>query len=65
MKQGTYWLFKSDPETFSWDDLKNSPDQTTYWDGVRNYQARNLLRDEIQAGGVRNHYPSRRSLLIP
>ena len=58
MKHGTYWLFKSDPETFSWDDLKNSPDQTTYWDGVRNYQARNLLRDEIQAGDLVLFYHS-------
>ncbi len=39
-----YWLVKSEPETFSWDDLKSSPRQTTCWEGVRNYQARNHLR---------------------
>jgi predicted RNA-binding protein with PUA-like domain len=43
-----YWLFKSDPEVFSWADLLASPDQTTCWDGVRNYQARNFLRDEFE-----------------
>ncbi|TWU22174.1 EVE domain protein [Novipirellula galeiformis] len=45
-----YWLMKSEPTTFSIDDLANQPDQTTCWEGVRNYQARNLLRDEIQVG---------------
>ena len=43
-----YWLFKSDPDAFGLPDLAASPDQTTLWDGVRNYQARNLLRDEVQ-----------------
>lgn len=45
-----YWLFKSEPETFSIDDLKQSPKQTTHWEGVRNYQVRNMLRDQIQVG---------------
>jgi len=45
-----YWLFKSDPDTFGLAELKHSPDRTTTWDGVRNYQARNLLRDEVQVG---------------
>lgn len=45
-----YWLMKSEPTTFSIDDLANEPDQTTCWEGVRNYQARNLLRDEIREG---------------
>jgi len=45
-----YWLFKSEPSEFSWDDLKKSKNQTTFWDGVRNYQARNFLRDEINRG---------------
>lgn len=39
-----YWLMKSEPTTFSIDDLKRSPNQTTCWDGVRNYQARNFMR---------------------
>ena len=39
-----YWLMKSEPSTFSIDDLARSPAQTTSWDGVRNYQARNFMR---------------------
>ncbi|HWF62566.1 MAG TPA: EVE domain-containing protein [Nitrospira sp.] len=39
-----YWLMKSEPSTFSIDDLMQSPHKTTYWDGVRNYQARNFMR---------------------
>lgn len=39
-----YWLVKSEPDCFSIDDLKNAPDQTTSWDGVRNYQARNFIK---------------------
>jgi len=45
-----HWLVKSDPETFSFDDLERSPGRTTAWDGVRNYQARNYLRDEMKVG---------------
>src|SRR5438128_1776234 len=45
-----YWLFKSEPESFSIDALARAPKQTTFWSGVRNYQARNLLRDEIRVG---------------
>ncbi|MGV3486100.1 MAG: EVE domain-containing protein [Planctomycetaceae bacterium] len=41
---------KTEPDEFSIDDLVASPDQTTFWFGVRNYQARNLLRDEVQVG---------------
>lgn len=39
-----YWLMKSEPSTFSIDDLSQAPNQTTCWDGVRNYQARNFMR---------------------
>lgn len=39
-----YWLMKSEPSAFSIDDLARSPEQTTSWDGVRNYQARNFMR---------------------
>lgn len=56
-----YWLFKSEPDVFSFQDLKNSPSQTTEWEGVRNYQARNLLRDEIQIGDELFFYHSRQS----
>ena len=45
-----YWLFKSEPTTYSVDDLAKEPDKTDYWDGVRNYQARNMLRDDVKNG---------------
>lgn len=45
-----YWLFKSEPDCFSFADLMAAPDRTTGWDGVRNFQARNMLRDQIQVG---------------
>lgn len=44
------WLLKSEPETFSIDDLAEAKHRTTYWDGVRNYQARNMLRDDLKVG---------------
>jgi predicted RNA-binding protein with PUA-like domain len=49
-KSVRYWLFKSEPESFSIKDLAAAPKQTTFWDGVRNYQARNFLRDDIKPG---------------
>ena len=45
-----YWLMKTEPKTYSIHDLANEHDQTTYWDGVRNYQARNLMRDDMSIG---------------
>lgn len=45
-----YWLFKTEPGCFSFDDLKNRPNMTEHWDGVRNFQARNFLRDTIKIG---------------
>lgn len=45
-----YWLMKSEPGTFSIDDLAKAPGRTTHWDGVRNYQARNFMRDQMQIG---------------
>lgn len=45
-----YWLFKSEPDVFSIEDLKKSKNQTTFWNGVRNYQARNFIRDEMKKG---------------
>jgi predicted RNA-binding protein with PUA-like domain len=50
MPSRNYWLFKSEPSCFSFDNLRTSPDSTEHWDGVRNYQARNYLRDNIRAG---------------
>lgn len=45
-----YWLMKSEPTVFSWEDLKQAPNQTTCWEGVRNYQARNFMRDQMALG---------------
>lgn len=45
-----YWLMKSEPDTFGLHDLINRPKQTEHWDGVRNYQARNMMRDEMKTG---------------
>jgi predicted RNA-binding protein with PUA-like domain len=45
-----YWLFKTEPDAFSIDDLANRENQTEPWDGVRNYQARNFLRDDVALG---------------
>lgn len=45
-----YWLLKSEPSVFSFDDLQKAPSKITGWDGVRNYQARNFLRDTMQKG---------------
>ena len=45
-----FWLMKSEPGCYSIHDLASEPDQTTHWDGVRNYQARNLMRDEMKVG---------------
>jgi len=57
-KDRQYWLLKSDAETFSWDDLWNAPNRTTHWDGVRNFQARNYLRDEMKKGDLVFFYHS-------
>jgi predicted RNA-binding protein with PUA-like domain len=45
-----HWLLKTEPESFSFDDLLQAPRKTAGWDGVRNYQARNFLRDEMKKG---------------
>jgi len=52
-----YWLMKSEPDDYSFDDL--IADGSTYWDGVRNYQARNTLRDDIQPDDRVLYYHSR------
>lgn len=53
-----YWLLKSEPSTFSIVDLEQSKEKTTSWEGVRNYQARNFLRDEIKKGDLAFFYHS-------
>lgn len=45
-----YWLMKSEPDAFGIDDLAQRPDRTEHWDGVRNYQARNMMRDGMKRG---------------
>ncbi|MFO8023819.1 EVE domain-containing protein [Thiohalophilus sp.] len=45
-----YWLMKSEPDVFGIDDLAAMPRKTDHWDGVRNYQARNMMRDEMKKG---------------
>ncbi len=45
-----YWLMKSEPDCFSIDDLAAEKNKTTHWDGVRNYQARNFMRDDMKKG---------------
>ena len=53
-----YWLIKSEPHVFSFGDLLAKPKQTTSWDGVRNYQARNFMRDEMKKGDRVLYYHS-------
>ncbi|HET6679966.1 MAG TPA: EVE domain-containing protein [Gemmatimonadaceae bacterium] len=53
-----YWLLKSEPETFSFDDLVHAKDRTTHWDGVRNFAARNFLRDGMKLGDQAFYYHS-------
>jgi predicted RNA-binding protein with PUA-like domain len=47
-----HWLMKTEPSAFGIDDLENRPMQIEHWDGVRNYQARNMLRDEMKIGDL-------------
>lgn len=54
-----YWLFKSEPDVFSIHDLHQSPKQQTCWEGVRNYQVRNMLRDDMRIGDGVLFYHSR------
>lgn len=54
-----YWLFKSEPYVFGIADLAAAPGRRAFWDGVRNYQARNLLRDEVGVGDGVLFYHSR------
>lgn len=53
-----YWLMKSEPSTFGIDDLARAKNRTTGWDGVRNYQARNFLRDQMKKGDLAFFYHS-------
>ncbi|MCG6943072.1 MAG: EVE domain-containing protein [Thiohalocapsa sp.] len=53
-----HWLMKSEPDAFGIDDLAARPHQTEPWDGVRNYQARNMMRDEMRLGDLVFFYHS-------
>ena len=53
-----YWLLKNEPDDFSIDDLAAAPRKTTCWDGVRNYQARNFMRDDVKKGDLAFFYHS-------
>ena len=50
----SYWLMKSEPHVYSFEDLQN--DGSTHWDGVRNYQARNFMRDDMKIGDLVLYY---------
>lgn len=58
-RKKSYWLLKTEPEAFSFDDLIACPNKTDSWDGIRNYQARNLIRDDIKIGDSVFIYHSR------
>ena len=65
MADRKYWLLKSEPTGYSFSDLLNEPNQTAEWDGVRNYQARNFMRDEMKIGdGVLFYHSSTGSTAI-
>jgi predicted RNA-binding protein with PUA-like domain len=53
-----YWLMKTDPTVFSFEDLKKRPHATDHWEGVRNYQARNYMKDEMKKGDMALIYHS-------
>lgn len=53
-----YWLMKSEPEEFSLQDLRARPGKTEPWDGIRNYQARNFIRDDMKPGDLAFFYHS-------
>ena len=58
MADRKYWLFKSEPTAYSFSDLLKEPDQTAEWDGVRNYQVRNYMRDDMKVGDLVLFYHS-------
>ncbi|MBM3942443.1 MAG: EVE domain-containing protein [SAR202 cluster bacterium] len=65
MPERKYWLFKSEPTAYSFTDLLNEPNRTAEWDGVRNYQARNFLQDDMQEGdGVLFYHSSSSPLAV-
>jgi predicted RNA-binding protein with PUA-like domain len=57
-KNPQHWLLKSEPDVFGIEDLRRAPGRRTHWDGVRNFQARNYLRDEMRVGDLAYFYHS-------
>ena len=53
-----YWLMKSEPDVFGIDHLAKMPKKTEHWDGIRNYQVRNMMRDEMKKGDLLFFYHS-------
>ena len=65
MPDRKYWLFKSEPTAYSFADLLAEAGRTAEWDGVRNYQVRNLMRDEMKLGdGVIFYHSSARPMAV-
>ena len=65
MAERRYWLFKSEPTAYSFADLQAEEDQTAEWDGVRNYQVRNFMRDDMKVGdGVLFYHSSAKPLAV-
>jgi predicted RNA-binding protein with PUA-like domain len=65
MAEQNYWLFKSEPTAYSFADLQAEEGQTAEWDGVRNYQARNYMRDSMKVGdGVLFYHSSAKPLAV-
>ena len=65
MAERRFWLVKSEPNAYSYADLQSEPDQTAEWDGVRNFQARNTLRDEMKVGdGVLFYHSSTKPMAV-
>jgi len=65
MAERRFWLFKSEPSAWSFSDLMAEPDQTAEWDGVRNYQVRNFMRDDMKSGdGVLFYHSSAKPLAV-
>ena len=65
MAERRYWLFKSEPTAYSFADLQAEEDQTAEWDGVRNYQVRNYMRDDMKVrDGVLFYHSSAKPLAV-
>ena len=65
MAERRYWLFKSEPTAYSFADLMAEEAQTAEWDGVRNYAARNIMRDQMKAGdGVLFYHSSTKPMAV-